>query len=255
MRCEPSLSQRSQQQQPLQQPLQPPSVIIAFENDSSRTDNDYSPFYDEDNSARFIDYEALLSHPVLPPNPHFFWFKQKIHITKVAKFLSILYLFIYFIGCCLIYFSGISITFLFATLLAGSVAGTTLYGVYRWKKLCLIPFFLLQIILILNLTILIIFLFYAIFVTDKSTSLGKLHQCFVGIKPFSSITWICIIIYGLFLLLLFFGYSIKLMFYEYEFIDSVDRFLKTVKRPSPNGSKDGYDQPSTVRLETPRIQL
>jgi hypothetical protein len=251
MRCEPLLLSSSQQRS---SPFpSPPSVVIAFDNSStSRTDNDYSPFCNDEDSSRFIDFEALLSHPVLPPNPHFFWFKQKIHITKVAKFLSFLYLFIYVFCCGLIYFSGISITFLFSTLLFASVQFSTVYGVYRWKKLCLIPFFLLQIILILNLIILIIFLFYAIFVTDESTSLGKIHQIFVGISPFSSITWICILIYFLFLLLLFFGYSIKLMFYEYEFIDSVDRFLKTVKRISPNGSKD---EPTTARLETPRMQL
>ena len=66
------------------------------------------------------------------------------------------------------------------------------------------------------------------------------------------ISGICILIYGLFLLEVFFVYSIKLMIYEYEFIDSVDRFLKTVKKHSPNGSKDGYEA-STIA--TPRMQM
>lgn len=84
MRCEPLLlsssSQRSSQQQPFPSP---PSVVIAFDNTcSARTETDYSPFCNDDETTpREIDYEALLSHPVLPPNPHFFWFKQKIHIT------------------------------------------------------------------------------------------------------------------------------------------------------------------------------
>ncbi|KAE9548118.1 hypothetical protein FO519_008671 [Halicephalobus sp. NKZ332] len=220
-------------------PRQPPDIVIA--TDHPGMNGEWGP---DD-----VDYEALLGHPVLPPNPHFFCCYQRFHITKVAKFLAILYIFIYLVGCCLVYHAGISITVMFSGLMTGSVALTTLYAVFRWKKLCLIPFFLLQILIIMNIAVLIFFLFYAIFVTDEGTSLGRVHKLFVNVPPFSSVTWICILLYGLFLLELFFGYSIQLMLHEYEFIAAVDAFLKTIKKSSSNPSKDGNETMAASRMQ------
>uniref|UniRef100_A0A7E5A251 Uncharacterized protein n=1 Tax=Panagrellus redivivus TaxID=6233 RepID=A0A7E5A251_PANRE len=232
----------------------PPSIVIAInepESGSARSDPSDSNGNDANGDKYAVDYESLLLYPVLPPNPHFFCCHGRYHITAVSKVLALIYVVVYLMFCIFIYLAGIPVTVLFALFFMGSVALSTLYGVFRWKKLCLIPFFLLQIIIILNIAVLMVFLFYSLFVTDDGHSLGRVHHAFDGVKPFSSISWICIILYGLFILEVFFVYSIKVMLYEYEFIQSVDKFLKTLKRSSSNHSKDGLD----ATMTTPRMLL
>uniref|UniRef100_A0A914C9L2 Uncharacterized protein n=1 Tax=Acrobeloides nanus TaxID=290746 RepID=A0A914C9L2_9BILA len=59
--------------------------------------------------------------------------------------------------------------------------------------------------------------------------------------PYNPKIWLCVLIYGLFLLQLFFIYSARLMWREYGFITEVDRYLKSMKRSSSNASKEGKD--------------
>jgi len=68
------------------------------------------------------------------------------YFQSVAKLLSIFYGLFYTLLCLLTYKSDHAVTFLTATLVAASVSGCTLYAVFKWSKMCLIPFLLLQVV-------------------------------------------------------------------------------------------------------------
>lgn len=185
-----------------------------------------------------LENMLLLQHPILPPNPHFFCCFNRFHITAAAKALSLLYALFYGFLCFLSYKSDHSVAFLVSVLVASSVSISTLYGTFKWCKLCLIPFFLLQAMLILYVMVCVALLFYAITSPSSSFLYQELDAPLNGLLNVSTRTWMFGLLVGCILLTLFFLYSSLLLWFDYQFIAEVDRFLKSIQKSSSNASKD-----------------
>uniref|UniRef100_A0A915EDD3 Uncharacterized protein n=1 Tax=Ditylenchus dipsaci TaxID=166011 RepID=A0A915EDD3_9BILA len=185
-----------------------------------------------------LESMLLLQHPILPPNPHFFCCFNKLHITAAAKALSLIYAIFYGFLCFLSYKSDHSVAFLVSVLVAASVGISTLYATFKWSKLCLIPFFLLQAMLILYVVVCIFLLFFAIISPSSSFVYQELDAPLNGFLNLSTTVWIFGLMAGFMLLTLFFLYSSLLFWFDYQFIAEVDRFLKSIQKSSSNASKD-----------------
>ncbi|TKR82960.1 hypothetical protein L596_016627 [Steinernema carpocapsae] len=179
-------------------------------------------------------------YPIIHPSPNFFCCFERYHVTLVAKVLSVVYLLVYFLVLVLIYKSGTAVTLMFSILLTASVSICTIYGTFRWSKLCLLPFFMLQGILMLYTLVVLFMLVYSAFAHNS--------YIYLRLRDYVEYKWriaaesvLIIIIYFLLLVIFAMAYATQLMWHEYQFIAEVDEFLKTTRRPSSNenNSHDG----------------
>ncbi|KAK0406854.1 hypothetical protein QR680_018846 [Steinernema hermaphroditum] len=179
-------------------------------------------------------------YPIIHPSPNFFCCFERYHITLVAKVLSIVHLFVYLLVLVLIFKSGTAVTLMFSILLTASVSICTIYGTFRWSKLCLLPFFMLQGILLLYMLVMLAMLVYSVFAHNS--------YIYLKLRDYVEFKWriatesvLLAMLYVLLLVILAMAYASQLMWHEYQFIAEVDEFLKTTRRPSSgeNGSHDG----------------
>jgi len=194
-----------------------------------------------------LENVLLLQHPILPPNPHFFCCFSRFHITAVAKALGLIYALLYGFLCFLSYKSDHAVAFLIWLLVAFSVGGSTLYATFKWSKLCLIPFFLLQAMLIVYVIVCVALLFYAIINPSSSYVYHELNVPLNGFLHLTTRTWIFGLLAAFILLTIFFLYSSLLFWFEYQFIAEVDRFLKSIRKSSSQASKDDQNNGGNAR--------
>ncbi|KAI1730471.1 hypothetical protein Ddc_03167 [Ditylenchus destructor] len=185
-----------------------------------------------------LENVLLLQQPILPPNPNFFCCFNRVHITTVAKLLSVLYAAFYGFLCFLCYKSDHAAATLIAAMVGVSVGFSTLYASFKWSKLCLIPFFLLQTMLVVYVLVCVVLLAYALINPSSSQVYQELSIPLDGLLHLSTKIWIVIITVLLLFLVVFFFYSALLFWYEYSFIAEVDRFLKSIRKSSSHASKD-----------------
>lgn len=220
--------------------------VVGEEKDGTRSqttkiDNTNSPLRAQKHRVETFDMEnPTTNFPILPNNPNFFCFFGYLHITTVAKFLSLFYVMFYGFLCYLSYKSNHAPSFLIAVLVAFSVGGSTLYATFNWAKLCLIPFFLLQAMLCIYGLICILLLTLATFTPTNSYLFQEFNFSFDGVLRMSTHIWIFITLMIFVILEILLLYSALLFWYNYQFIAEVDRFLKMIRKQSSplNHSKD-----------------
>ncbi|VDK20235.1 unnamed protein product [Anisakis simplex] len=91
-------------------------------------------------------YTKTIVLPIFPDSNKFFCCFQRLHITvSGCKLVSVIWSFAYVGLVAVVVLGGSSAAVLNAILIALSVSICTIYGTYRWCKLCLIPFITLQV--------------------------------------------------------------------------------------------------------------
>ncbi|KAH7698273.1 hypothetical protein AAVH_34637 [Aphelenchoides avenae] len=124
-----------------------------------------------------------------------------------------------------------------------SVASCTLYGTFKWSKLSIIPFFLLQAMLFLYIAVSAALLLYAVLWPFHSVVYQEIFTALNGCLRINGYNWVLILFGASLSILCFLAYSTSLLWHEYQFIAEVDRFLKSIKKSSSHASKDNNDGP------------
>ncbi|CAD5228594.1 unnamed protein product [Bursaphelenchus okinawaensis] len=198
----------------------------------------------------YYELEQALQYPVLPPNPHFFCCFDKFHITTVSKVLCLVYILFYGLLCYISLDPNHAVAFLISFLVAISVGCCLMYAVFQWSKMCLIPFFLLQTMLILYTLVWMIFMVYAALNPGDSYVFKEMHETFNNWLGICTQLWCWIVLAALAIFFAFLAYSALLFWYEYQFIAEVDHFLKSIRKSSSNASKENHEtQNGASRLQ------
>ncbi|KHN73980.1 Uncharacterized protein Tcan_10783 [Toxocara canis] len=171
--------------------------------------------------------------PILPATSNFFCCCRRLHITSAAKIVSVISSLAYFVLVFAVTLGGNAAAVLNSILIALSVSACTIYGAFRWCKLCLIPFIMLQIILMFYAVISLLAAVYATF--QRSSYLHKItgEMLTAGQLKISPKIVLLLTIYLLLVLILLIAYSIRIIWYDYQFIAAIDRFVSRTQKQTP----------------------
>ncbi|XGW35454.1 hypothetical protein V3C99_019016 [Haemonchus contortus] len=97
--------------------------------------------------------------------------RGKIHVAFLTKIISIGVIPFYGLILTFMIYFGNATAIMFATIILGSVAITTVYGAFRGSKLCLVPFVFLQVVFFIYDLVLLGLLAIALLRTERNESL------------------------------------------------------------------------------------
>ncbi|WKY15474.1 hypothetical protein Q1695_000730 [Nippostrongylus brasiliensis] len=150
----------------------------------------------------------------------------RVHVALLTKIISIGMIPFYALILTFMIHFGNATAIMFAIIILGSVATTTVYGAFRGSKLCLVPFVFLQVVFFIYDLVLLGLFSIALLRTERSESLNEFVSVLLVASIFllfslPPIIWIAYVVY-----------------LDILFIAELDRGLEFLRELNENASGD-----------------
>uniref|UniRef100_A0AC35TMK7 G_PROTEIN_RECEP_F1_2 domain-containing protein n=1 Tax=Rhabditophanes sp. KR3021 TaxID=114890 RepID=A0AC35TMK7_9BILA len=189
--------------------------------------------------------------PILKNQPNYLFFRQRIHVTALSNFISILFLVVNLSLVYLVMTFGNLVSVMILSLIVLPISFFHIYGSFRWKRACLIPFMILLLFYITHQIVFFFFFFY-VFVNKRA----YFH---IQISDHMSKTFFVeseyVILGILYSIMPFLGLGIcclKITILNYEFIGLVDSLIKKLSMRKENRNDCSTSDSLNEKLNVPK---
>ncbi|EYC42816.1 hypothetical protein Y032_0516g2794 [Ancylostoma ceylanicum] len=159
----------------------------------------------------------------------------RIHVALLTKIISIGVIPFYALILTFMVHFGNATAIMFAIIILGSVAVTTIYGAFRGSKLCLVPFIFLQVVFFIYDLVLLGLFSIALLRSEKSASLVYTIYVTDSVSPQIVLLVTSIVLLCALVPILWIAYVVYL---DILFIAELDRGLEFMRELNENASND-----------------